>query len=295
MDYRDEIQHTIDFIESNIKNDINPEALANLIYLSQKHYYRLFKKYVGTSVMDYIRRRKLAYAVFDIMNGNHILDVALDYGFDSHSGFTKAFKRQYGMSPQKYMIYGGTTQPEPINLLSQISKYEINRGVIMEPKIIYKPAFKIAGYGINTNGVKNVKECPAFWAQHDIEGWEVKLYSQLNYIKHGEYGVCYKHNVESEEFVYIIGIEVENFNNTTSDMVLAEIPSSDYAVFTTPPADESDFPKIIKNTWRYIINEWFPESGYSWDESKPEFEFYDERCHEATNKIMEIYIPIIKE
>lgn len=295
MDYKTEIQRTIDFIESNLKNDIKPESLAGLIYLSQKHYYRLFRKYIGVSVMDYIRRRKLAHAIFDIMKGNRILDVALDYGFDSHSGFTKAFKKQYGMSPVKYMMYAATAVPKPINILSQSSKYEIYGGVIMEPKIIHKPAFKIAGYGIKIDGEKSTKECPALWAKHDIEGWEVKLYSQLHYKKHGEYCICYETNVETGEFVYIVGIEVTDLSNITDDMVLADIPSADYAVFTTPPADEEDFPKIIRNTWHYIINEWFPDSGYVWDETKPDFEFYDERCHESTNKIMEIHVPVTKK
>ena len=294
MDQRIKIQQTIDFIESNIKNDIRPEALANMVYYSKKHYYRLFKKYIGISVMDYIRRRKLAYAIFDIMMGGRILDVALAYGFDSHSGFTKAFKKQYGMSPQKYMIHAAVIQPRSIDLLTQNEKYEFNGGIIMEPKIVHRSAFTVVGYGITSNSANSTKDCPALWDKFDTEGWEQKLYSQLSYTKHGEYGICYKENNETDEFVYIIGLEVKDLSNIDPDMVTADIPQADYVVFTTPPADDHDFVRTIHRTWDYIMNEWFPESGYSWDETKPDFEFYDERCHGLTNKVMEIYVPIIK-
>ncbi len=165
----------------------------------------------------------------------------------------------------------------------------------MEPKIIKVPTFKIAGYGIRTNGAKRTKDCPALWDKYNIEGWEDRLYSQLRPKKHGEYGVCYENDAETGEFVYIIGVAVESFDDTTEDMIKADIPEANYAVFTTSPADDATFSNNIQNTWRYIINEWFPVSGYLWDETKPDFEFYDERCHEYTQKIMEIYVPVIKK
>ncbi len=122
MDYKVEIQQTIDFIEANIKNDLKPKSLASMICFSQKHYYRLFKKYIGVSVVDYIRQRKLAYAILDIMLGKRILDVALDYGFDSHSGFTKAFKAVWRISGKIYDLCSGssTDTDQPFNPSSRI-------------------------------------------------------------------------------------------------------------------------------------------------------------------------------
>ena len=48
------------------------------------------------SVMEYVRERKLIYATREILNGNKILDVAIEYGWESHSEFIKAFKSYYG-------------------------------------------------------------------------------------------------------------------------------------------------------------------------------------------------------
>lgn len=57
---------------------------------------RLFKQEMKVSVMEYVRERKLIYATREILNGNKILDVAIEYGWESHSGFIKAFKSYYG-------------------------------------------------------------------------------------------------------------------------------------------------------------------------------------------------------
>ncbi|EOR27700.1 AraC family transcriptional regulator [Clostridium sartagoforme AAU1] len=73
-----------------------------------------------------------------------------------------------------------------------------------------------------------------------------------------------------------------------------------YAVFTTPPintsteAGNNDFANVIKKTWKYIFEEWFKDSGYVFDETKLDFEYYDERCHPVIDTVMDIYVPILK-
>ena len=51
----------------------------------------------GTPVMNYVIRRKLTYAQYDLARGKRILDVAMAYGFQTHAGFTKAFKKFFGL------------------------------------------------------------------------------------------------------------------------------------------------------------------------------------------------------
>ncbi|MNI51551.1 Bacterial transcription activator, effector binding domain [compost metagenome] len=52
------------------------------------------------------------------------------------------------------------------------------------------------------------------------------------------------------------------------------------------------FAQVIKNTWKYIFEEWFPASGYEFAEDKLDYEFYDERCHSRVDTVMEIYVPV---
>jgi AraC family transcriptional regulator len=66
-----------------------------------------------------------------------------------------------------------------------------------------------------------------------------------------------------------------------------------FAVFSTPPANVDNFSSILKDTWKFIFSEWFPNSGCEFDDSSIAYELYDERSMGDTNKVCNIYIPIV--
>lgn len=171
----------------------------------------------------------------------------------------------------------------------------------MNPVIVHKPAFKAAGYGIVTDVAEGnyTKDIAAFWSHYEGENLESKMYEILEPQRHGEIGLCVP-DFESGKSTYLLGVIVEDFSRVTADMLTTDIPEADYAVFTTPPVDlsegkeEGEFVQIIKSTWKYIFEEWFPGSGYVYDEGKLNFEYYDERCHSRVDTVMEIYIPVME-
>ncbi|SEW13411.1 helix-turn-helix transcriptional regulator [[Clostridium] fimetarium] len=87
------------FIEDNMKESLTVEEIASNVGYSVYYFSRIFKQYMKESVMEYVKERKLIKASEEIIAGKKILDVALEYGYQSHSGFTKAFKKTYGFSP----------------------------------------------------------------------------------------------------------------------------------------------------------------------------------------------------
>lgn len=294
MNYSDAIAQCIEFIEENIKSDLTPELIASSSGYSVFHFLRVFNINKGMTLMEYVKKRRLSLAAIDLFKGERIIDIALDYGFKTHNGFSKAFKKEFGFSPKQYVKCMG-------NYFNKESKLELG-GYIMNPVILKKSAFKVAGYGIKTNIINSnyTKDIASFWSNYDGENLESKMYKILNPPKHGEVGICVPESGESGDAVYLLGVIVDNFDNVTNDMITVEVPEATYAVFTTPPVDTSldlenkDFPEAIKNTWKYIFEEWFKDSDYIFDESKFDFEFYDERCHGRKDTVMEIYVPIQK-
>lgn len=93
------IEDSIAYIEANIHNQLRLKDIADYAGYSEYHFSRMFKRYMGISIMRFVKRRRLIKAAGDILKGDKIIDVAMKYGYQSHSGFTKAFKSEFGFSP----------------------------------------------------------------------------------------------------------------------------------------------------------------------------------------------------
>jgi len=93
------IFNSLKYIETNINEPIMAEDIAKNAGYSLYHFSRMFKKQMGLPIMEYVKERKLIRASEEIVNGKKIIDTALNYGYQSHSGFTKAFKNKFGFSP----------------------------------------------------------------------------------------------------------------------------------------------------------------------------------------------------
>lgn len=131
MDNRKTIQNILDYIENNLKAEININELCCMAGYSYVHFCRLFSHYVGLSPNEYITRRRLIHAVYDMSNGMTKVDIALSYGFETYAGFYKAFKREFNCSPSEFIKSYKGEKPYRINILQEehimISKNKIQK------------------------------------------------------------------------------------------------------------------------------------------------------------------------
>lgn len=123
-EWQKQIQMFVDEIDQCIKN-YNDEALT-LSFLSRSLGYsefyttRKFKAISGMQFRDYLRLRKLAFALKEVRDSDKsFLDIALDYGFSSNEAFTRAFKGTYGMTPSEYR-----KNPKPVVLRTKINPFD---------------------------------------------------------------------------------------------------------------------------------------------------------------------------
>ena len=117
--YREVIQESLDYIEDNLTCEISAQELSERAGFSLFHYYRLFQTAVGLPVMQYILRRRLLGAIYEISCGSKMIDVELRYGFETHAGFYKAFVREFGCTPTQYLKRYKVKKPYRINIFKE--------------------------------------------------------------------------------------------------------------------------------------------------------------------------------
>jgi AraC family transcriptional regulator len=100
------VLQSLEIIENRIAEKLTAGNIAQAIYFSTYHYSRLFREIVGESVMDYVKKRKLSLAGKELLETDaSVLDIALNFGYDSHEGFTRSFKAYMGVTPSDYRKY----------------------------------------------------------------------------------------------------------------------------------------------------------------------------------------------
>lgn len=97
------MQRILDLIEQTLDADVTSAELSEASGYSHWHFLRMFQQAVGMPLMRYRTRRRLAHALWQIANGVRITDAALRWGFDTYSGFYRAFQLEYGCSPKAYL------------------------------------------------------------------------------------------------------------------------------------------------------------------------------------------------
>lgn len=96
------VRQVEEYIEENMKKQINVEDLANLVHMSKYHFLRKFKDQSGVTVHHFIIHKRLVEAGQRLKDGEGIVEASQNVGFQDYTSFLRNFKRMYGMSPGQY-------------------------------------------------------------------------------------------------------------------------------------------------------------------------------------------------
>ncbi len=112
--------------------------------------------------MSYITWRKLQYAIYDLSQGKKVIDVAMDYGFETHGGFTKAFVHWFEFPPSLCHLRLNVNPPAKMSV--DMLKNKFLGGNEMNPHIIELTPFAVVGYPSRhtKENMKNTADAPTF-------------------------------------------------------------------------------------------------------------------------------------
>lgn len=288
MDYYARIQKSIDFIEENLCENISIDQISGQAYFSVTHFYRIFQSMVGDPIKEYIRKRRLSKAAQELLRTDkRLIDIALEFRFESQEAFTRAFFKLFGINPGKYRKSNVEIRfYEKVNIIDKFCNN--NGGITMEPKIIMKNELKVIGYEMITTYEedRNFNLIPKFWERFMHENLTGKIPNKVN--PNARLGISKEINAGTGSLSYLICTEVNSLDNIPEGMVGKVIPSNKYAVFT---AKGQPIPEKIAETWAGAFNSWLAESGFELAEGEF-FELFDERCNNTDSSEVDVYIPI---
>ena len=140
MENIEPINRAIDYIENNLTEAIRLEEVSAVAGYSLFHFSRLFLELIGETPGDYIRKRRLSEAACELINSRKsILDIALDYQFQSQEAFSRSFKRLFRVSPGTYRKRRYLTRTFPRITLNPSLKESIYFPEVSQQKKVILP------------------------------------------------------------------------------------------------------------------------------------------------------------
>ena len=99
METAKRLRESLQYIDNHLEDSITVPEIAGAMGYSEFYFSRWFKHEMQMSVMEYVKKRRLIKASDAILNGEKIIDAAIRFGWQTHSGFTKSFKNEFGFCP----------------------------------------------------------------------------------------------------------------------------------------------------------------------------------------------------
>lgn len=291
-EYARRINRVLDYIDRHLDTPLELAQLADVANFSRFHFHRIFAAWMGETVGDYARRRRLEVAAFRMScgTGGTVLDIALGTGFGSGEAFARAFKLKFGCTPsawrqgtperlaQQAAALGERKFALHSNLDQVLGKPDQARGCrpgeddgshptqganSMEVQVIDLPAVRVAyqrrigpyGPGIG-----------AFWRE-TMAPWM----QSHGLMEQPCYGVGLDDPVltPADKCRYDACVVVPDGFQAGGQAAIAALPGGRYAV-----ARFKGQPAAIADAWMTLTREWLPSSGLQCDE-RPCFERFD--------------------
>ena len=272
------------YINAHLREPITSRGIADAAGYSQYHAIRMFKDETGLSPFEYIRRERLVGSAHALReDGQKVLDVALDFVFDSHEGFTRAFSNAFGIAPKRFASVpapSGWLIPyrylDRKKLKSNVEETNLSdKTSVIFTQIIERPARRLILFrSKRASDYMEYCEEVGCGTPESPDPWSI-----LSDIKQAIYepiGVWLPENMRPEGTgVYAYAVEVPKSydGEIPAGFDVIDLPPCQYLIFQGEPYDDERYCEAIGELWREI-GKFNPEVyGYEYaEELAPRFQ-----------------------
>jgi AraC family transcriptional regulator len=258
------MHRVLEYIDRHLDEQLELQTLASVANFSSFHFHRLFNAWMGETLGDYVRRRRLEVAAQRLIAQPRlpVLQVALSIGFGSTEAFGRAFKARFGSTPTAWRGAQVSNRDQLKSKADQAPARPDRKHGSMKVTIVDRQPTSVAylrhlgPYG---------KPISDFWMQV-VDPWMQTnaLYGRPRYgISHDDPGIT-----SPEKLRYDAAVEVPPDFVGAGKHQKTVIPGGKYAVakFTGSGGEVGD-------AWAWLLRDWLPASGMQLD-SRPFFEHY---------------------
>ncbi|WP_203333549.1 AraC family transcriptional regulator [Planococcus beigongshangi] len=283
MGWVESLQHAIDYMEEHIREPVTIEEIAKQANSSVFHFQRTFAILTDCSVAEYLRRRRLTLAAHELSaTDRKIIDIAYRYGYDTPEAFSKAFRRQHGITPSEARRNVGELQS--FNRL--VIQVNLKGADPMKYRIVEREKFQAIGMKRNFSmrDGENMSGISELWMAVNSDGTSEEIAGLNDGDIKGLLGICtnFQDGVTMDYW-----IAAESSQPVPEGFHQIEVPAAKWGVFEVRGA----MPDAIQKVWKQIYSEWFPSNQYE-NAGTAEMEVYPAGNAYSDDYLSEIWIPL---
>ena len=245
------IARAIEFIESHLQAPVAVADMAGAVGYSVYHFCRTFNRATHHTPYDYLMRRRLAEAARDLLRGDRrVIDVALDYQFNSPETFSRAFRRVFDLTPTEARRQAWIDSRRLMPRLTPAHVEQIHKGPYLRPVLEEKDAFCVAGVMTLVREDRGV--VPVLWEWFGREaGHDAAIDASGSC-----YGIaCYPEKWEARGYTYMAAVAVDDTACLEPGWVTMTVPAAQYARFIHKGRAQD-----LYLTLDYVWHTWLPKT-----------------------------------
>lgn len=285
------IKNTTEYIEDNILETLNLDNISENVNISKFHLLRIWKGATSTGLMEYVRRRRIALSLSDLIhNRNSIEFISSKYSFGCERTYNRVFKEEFSTTPAKWR-----RNPCSLKILDRFNADFMNcagEGLIFLRSITVLPPFSIAGLEYKVDIEENRRDQIA--NKHGVDFFYNHRLRVFNPLEKDVYigFTSVPEKLESYTF-YQPSIKISENSIVPQDMKIKHVSPHKYGVFTYmgPHRPEEISSKNLAEIWDYIFSTWMPTVEFDLKE-KFSFEYINyAKCNKQYCEC-DLYYPI---
>lgn len=290
-----QIQQVVDHIERHLAlsqaDELSVTRLAARLEVSPWHFQRLFKSWVGETLGNYLRSRRLSEAARLLLNSQaSIIDIAFQVGFSSHEAFTRSFKGWSGVSPKVFRQQAPQVPLQQKPVLSTELYHHFRDAMQRQPDILQRPALTLVGYRTRIPSPFLVEGSYC----HLLEQSWMALFASLpqlpGHLAETMLGITISDSgrFDEAELYYMAAVAFQ------ADQPLPPLPEG-ASCYSLPAQTVARFAvsqvdiDTVGKTMDYIYGYWLPQSGYQRDRGD-DYELFEQVVDMDFSRVSSSYV-----